>query len=406
MSLSACDYIESLRRRTVNSNDVVVSIDDHMLYRKDIERMVPPGTSYSDSIAIVNDFVKSWATDILMYRNAKRNVKNEDEIRRLLEDYERTITIHYYRQNMVQEKVEMPTDVEAESFYHMHQSEFLLKEPAIRGVIVALPLANGRVVKLRRQMQNPEKNIADIEKFAMQNALVYSLFDEDWQLLSNVEASTGCKIKVKGTGYYEFMDTVSVNMVFISDYVPAGEPAPFQLIKEEAKLRLFQIRKMQFLRNIDDEIYEYALKHEDIKFNVTALPEIVDTVKQNLKEEDVTAVGSTLENEGNKKIQKVDVDNKSSKTDAKKSPLIPKSAASEQVVSDTKNSKSEIKHQHIDAVKPTANMQAGDSNTIVRSKATTNSKVAVTSEVVEKQSKVVSDTSKIKVKSSVTDTIR
>lgn len=276
--LDSCTFIDSLHRKVSGGSDAVVSIDNWHLYRRDIENLVPAGTSSEDSAAIVNDYIRGWATDVLMYRNARRNLKNEEEIKRLMDDYERTITIHYYRQNMVQEKVDMPTDAEAASYYEAHMSDFLLKEPAIRGMIVSVPVNCSRLSGIRRKMQKPEGNMAEIERFAMQNAVVYSLFDDEWQLQSVVEKSVGRTIKALKTGYVELSDSAAVDMIYISGFIPVGEPAPLQMVMEEARLRLFQIRKMQYLRDIDNEIYEYALSHGEIVFN---LPESAGSVPEN-----------------------------------------------------------------------------------------------------------------------------
>lgn len=267
VGLTSCDYIESLRRRVTVPTEVIASIGDEHLYRSEIELLVPPGTSKMDSIAIVEDYIRAWATDILMYRNARRNVKDEAEIQRLVEDYERTITIHYYRQNMVKEKVNMPTDDEAAEYWEAHKQEFVLSEPAVKGMVVSLPIGTNNIAALRRKMKNPEKNIAEIENFALRHAVVYSLFTDDWQLLSAIEKSTGRRLPVDNTGYFETTDSAAVNMIFISEFTASQQPAPLSMAMEDARLRLFQLRKMQYLRNMDDEIYEHALSHGEIKIN-------------------------------------------------------------------------------------------------------------------------------------------
>lgn len=266
--LGSCNYIDSLRRRASGSKDAIVSIGDEHLYRSDIAGLVPAGTSAADSIVIVDDYIRAWATDVLLYRNARRNVVNEEEIKRLMEDYRRSITIHYYRQNMVQERVEMPSDADAAEYYREHDTEFLLAEPAVRGMLVALPLNTGRMDVLRRKMKNPEKNIADIERFALQNAVVYSIFVDEWMPMSAVENSTGRRLSIERDGYFEIEDSSAVSMIYITDFIPAGQPAPQQMVIEDARLKLFQQRKMQYLRNMDDEIYEYALRHGEIVFNL------------------------------------------------------------------------------------------------------------------------------------------
>ena len=268
LAFSSCDHIEKLYQRlTASPSDAIVTIGDNHLYRYDIEQLVPAGTAPEDSAAIVDKYIRTWATDILMYRNAKRNVQNEDEIRRLLNDYERTITIHYYRQNMVRDKVGEPTDADAQKYWADHRPDFLLTEPVVKGIYLSLPLSTKNISSLRRQMKDPVRNIADIERFAHRNATMYSLFIDDWQYLSDIEKSTARSLPIKDKGFVEITDSASVNMIYITDYLPADSVTPLSIAMEDARIRLFQQRKMQYLRNIDNEIYQHAVSRGEIIFN-------------------------------------------------------------------------------------------------------------------------------------------
>ena len=265
--LTSCDYINKLRNHFVGASDAVVSIGEHHLYPRDLEGLVPENASTADSLAIIDDYIRTWATDILLYRNAQRNVVNEEEIRRLVDDYERTITIHYYRQNIVKEKIDVPSDDEAADYWLSHQQDFVLTQPAVKGIVVSLPKGTDNIAQLRRKMKNPEKNIADIERFALRHAIVYSLFDEELQFLSDIEKSTNRRLPVEEVGYFETTDSTSVNMVFITEFVPAGSTVPLSLAIDDARLRLYKERKMDYLKNMDSQIYQYALSHGEINFN-------------------------------------------------------------------------------------------------------------------------------------------
>ena len=157
---TSCSYIEQYIKEH-ESEGIIASIGNSHLYKEDIANLVPLGTNATDSIAIIDAYIQRWATNILIYDNAMRNVSNQAEINKMVEDYRRTITIHYYKQEMVNEKVKIPTDKETIEFYESNKNLFLLKHPIVKGALIKIP-NNVKTDKIEHKFKNL-KNIAEIE---------------------------------------------------------------------------------------------------------------------------------------------------------------------------------------------------------------------------------------------------
>ena len=100
----------------------------------------------------------------------------------MVDNYRRTLTVHYYKQDMVNEKVKMPTEEETIIFYNNNKKLFLLDQPVIKGALIKIP-NNIKSETIERKFKDINNNIEDIEKYALQYAKDYTLFTEYWKIL-------------------------------------------------------------------------------------------------------------------------------------------------------------------------------------------------------------------------------
>jgi hypothetical protein len=262
-TFSSCSYIEQYIKER-ESEGIIASVGDNFLYKEDIEHIVPQGTSSSDSALIVEAYIQRWATNILTLKNAERNVSNQQEINKMVEEYRQRLMIHNYQQEMVSEKVKLPTEIEAKQFYESNKELFLLEDAVIKGAIIKVP-NNIKTDNIQRKFKNLNENIADIEKYALQYAKDYVLFTEYWKPLNEIIDTKTSSLKITKPGYYEEKDSVNLLLLNITDYIQEGEIAPIEMVMEEVRSMLYDQEKMEYLKNFDNEIYDYAIKHNQIK---------------------------------------------------------------------------------------------------------------------------------------------
>lgn len=264
-TFSSCSYIEQYIKER-ESEGIIASVGDNFLYKEDIEHIVPQGTSSSDSALIVEAYIQRWATNILTLKNAERNVSNQQEINKMVEEYRQRLMIHNYQQEMVSEKVKLPTETEAKQFYESNKELFLLEDAVIKGAIIKVP-NNIKTDNIQRKFKNLNENIADIEKYALQYATDYVLFTEYWRLVGDVINTETSKLKINKIGYYEEKDSLHLMLINVTEYLPQGEVAPFEMIKEDVQTMLYNQHKMDYLNNFEKEMFEYGVRHNQIKIN-------------------------------------------------------------------------------------------------------------------------------------------
>lgn len=266
MLFTSCSYIEQYVKER-ESEGVIAIIGDNYLYKDEIKDIVPQGTNSADSALIVDAYIRRWATNILILDNAKRNISNQAEINKMVENYRRTLTIHYYKQDMVNEKIKMPTDEETIIFYNNNKELFLLDQPIIKGALIKIP-NNVKSETIERKFKDINNNIEDIEKYALQYAKDYTLFTEYWKPLNEVINFEKTNLKITKPGYYAERDSINLTLINVIEYINQGEVAPIEMIKEEVKSTLYNQQKKEYLDNFDDEIYDYAIKHNQIQLKI------------------------------------------------------------------------------------------------------------------------------------------
>lgn len=259
--LTSCSYIEKQIEQYEN-DDIVAIVEDKYLYKDDINNLVPQGTNSTDSAAIIESYIQRWATNALMLKNAERNVSNQVEINKMVEDYRQRLIIHNYQQEMVNQKIDIPTDEEALEFYNTHKESFILEDVIVKGASITLP-NNIKTDKIQNKFKKLNDNLEDIEKYALQYATDYVLFIENWMPINNViDEKT---INITKIGQYEHKDSLHTTFISITDYMNIGEIAPFEFIKEDVKHVLYDQQKMDYLNNFGKELYNYGIKHGQIK---------------------------------------------------------------------------------------------------------------------------------------------
>ena len=261
-TFTSCSYIEQYIKER-ESEGIIASVGDNFLYKEDIEHIVPQGTPSADSALIVDAYIQRWATNVLTLKNAERNVANQSEINKMVEEYRQRLMIHYYQQEMVTEKVKLPTETEAKQFYEANKELFLLEYAVIKGATIKVP-NNIKTENIQRKFKNLE-NIADIEKYALHYATKYELFTEYWQSVSDVINPETSKLKINKPGYYEEKDSLHLTLINVTEYVAPGEVAPFDMIKEDVQTMLYNQQKMDYLNNFEHEMFEYGVRHNQIK---------------------------------------------------------------------------------------------------------------------------------------------
>lgn len=239
----------------------LISYKDHELYKEELEKIVPEGLVAEDSIAYCNEYMENWINDALLYEIARNNISNDDEIRRLVEHYRRSLIVYQYQQQLMNEKV-LPdiTAEEIEDYYNRFSENFILKENIIAGLYVKVPIGAPSIDKLRQWYRDSTATaIEKIEKYSIQNAIDYNYFYDQWLPLEDLLDKVPYKVNneiafLHSHNCLEVRDSSFNYFLYIHKYKQVGDKAPFTYAYNTIMETLYNQKKMTFMQEFLKEL--------------------------------------------------------------------------------------------------------------------------------------------------------
>ncbi len=251
----------------------LIEVEGHFLYQDELAPVIPSGISTADSAALADAFIRNWATNVLLYENAKRNVANEAEIEQMVESYRKSITIHYYQQRLVAQRLGSVGDDEVAAFYEAHSTQFPLHDHLLRGVFLKVPNGAPDIDKVHRAFKklDDDKNIQKLEEYSVQHAANYDYFVDSWILLNDLAKKMPLdgidpKNLLANHTFYETSDSTYTYMLDIADYKLAGSTAPLEFVSERIRTMLNNQRKQEYIKQFEQSLYDDAVNSGQITF--------------------------------------------------------------------------------------------------------------------------------------------
>jgi hypothetical protein len=249
-------------------------VGSHILYREDLDAVIPIELTGADSAAIADNYIRKWATEMLVYENAERYLRNDKRINEKVESYKCGLMIYNYQQHYAEERLDEPSDEDVFAYYNQDSTKYVLDDAIIKGVMISVPVGIRNIEQLRKHIQKlSEKDIEYIEKFSYKNASSYDYFVDRWVKYADLKRkmplpSSAENVTHGGKNSYEIADSAFVYMLHISDYRAKGEVAPFDYVRETVKAALYKKEKREFLINFEKNIYDEAVKSGKVKIMV------------------------------------------------------------------------------------------------------------------------------------------
>jgi len=251
----------------------LLEVEGKFLYADELQKVIPPNISDSDSIDIAQSYIKKWVTDVLMYENAKRNITNKEEIDELVEGYRKSLTIHQYQQKMIEQRLpKEPSEEDLKAFYDQYSEQLVLKENIIKGLLLVIPEKAPKMANVRSWVQSGNtKSLESIEKYSIQNAISYDYFCDRWLPFSEILKKMPLQIEDPSTylashRFVEVSDSTQHYFLRIESYKNSGQVEPYEMAKDRISNILLNKQKADFMTKFEDELYNDAVKDETVNF--------------------------------------------------------------------------------------------------------------------------------------------
>ncbi|MDO4703722.1 peptidyl-prolyl cis-trans isomerase [Tannerella sp.] len=254
--------------------DILVQVEGLSLTRSEVEKVIPQGSTPADSLLMAENYIKKWITDILIYEVAEDNLGREEaEVNRLVEEYRRALLRHRYLEGMVHNKLSAEIqESEKRQYYDENTQKFTLDKHLIKGLFIKVPFDAPGLEDVRKWYKSEKlEAVENIEKYSIQNASMYDYFYDHWVDLDEALAKIPTRISnktqfLKTNKAFEFTDSTYCYFLNISEYLLAGNVAPYEYAQPQIEEVMINKRKVEFLRNFEEELYRDAVRKGSVIF--------------------------------------------------------------------------------------------------------------------------------------------
>lgn len=268
------------RTQTIKDIEVLAKVKDRSLTRDEVERIIPKGSSPADSLLIAESYVKKWVKDALVYEVALRNLSDEKaEIDQLVDDYRYSLLRYRYQERLIKEKLSANIrESDKINYYEEYQKKFTLDNGLIKGLFLKIPLDAPGLSDVKTWYKSSSlESLEKIEKYSVQNAIFYDYFYDKWVDIDDVVSNIPIHLSdarnfLRSNKSMDVSDSSYCYLLNIKEYLPAGTIAPYEYAEPRIVEMLLNQRKMNFLKNFEDELYEDAVKSGDVVFNTEENP--------------------------------------------------------------------------------------------------------------------------------------
>lgn len=243
------------------------------LYPSDLQGLIPSETSPEDSVRLVKSYVELWLKKQAVVNKAEFNLTEaQKNIQNLLEEYRTSLLTYQYEKQMVEQNLDtVLNDSDIDAYYSQRKQEFLLQDPIVKGVYFRIQRNNSRIKDFRTLSHSSgDLEYKKLVELGAQIADYTESFEENWLsfplLMQKIPGTVpDPKQFLQRYKYLEAEDDIYLHFVRIIDFKLPGDSAPLEYVKQEIRDVFLNKRKMDFLKQLEESIYNEAVIQNEVE---------------------------------------------------------------------------------------------------------------------------------------------
>jgi hypothetical protein len=241
-------------------SEIVASVNEENLYKKDIVASMPVFQSKEDSLAFVKDFVDSWVAERLLYAEAKIRISDTTNIVKKINDYRRQLYIHYYKESVV--FADIKNDVsreEIEEYYNKNLSEYVLATSYVKAHYMTM---DAKVTTYSDEFETLSRSKAEDKKLLKDYCLGTGrkvFFIEEWTEIRNFldlinYSGEFSEAELGNRNVLDYINGDLRYLVKIDEYRTKGDYLPLELAIPEITQIIVNKRKEDKLNQVKKDL--------------------------------------------------------------------------------------------------------------------------------------------------------
>lgn len=254
--------------------DALVKVNDRILTRNEVESLIPKGTTSADSLLLAESYIKKWVKDELVLKIAQRNLGSDKEIiDKLVDAYRRSLLRYRYQEKLIQEKLsDEIQESDVLTYYDTNKEKFVLDKNLIKGLFLKVPVDAPNLSEVKTWYKSGNvASLEKIEKYSIQNAAIYEYFFDKWVDFDEIRNNIPNQISnpesfLRTNKTLEVTDSSFCYLLNIRQVLLKGQVEPFEYAEPRIREILINQRKLDFIKEFEEELYNDALDGGDVIF--------------------------------------------------------------------------------------------------------------------------------------------
>ncbi|MFH6601893.1 peptidyl-prolyl cis-trans isomerase [Maribacter algicola] len=267
---TSCSYL----REEEKGRTAIARVGENYLYEEDLAHVLNGGLSKEDSASFVTNYINNWASKRLLLNKSRINLPEEKlaEFDALVENYRADLYTSAYKEALVAQGSDTAiTKAQLESFYEKEKENFKLKEKLVQIRFIELPKQFLNKETVIEKLKNfDEADVAYLDSIGVQFKKL-NFNDSIWIRASRViDEIPPLTLEnqdkyLKKSQFFELEDALGVYLAKITDVLQTNDIAPLSFIEPTIKQVLISRRKLDFIRKLETEIIDEAIKNKEFE---------------------------------------------------------------------------------------------------------------------------------------------
>ena len=252
----------------------IARVGDAYLFQEDLAPLITENMTKGDSASFAVNFINNWASKQLLLSKAKINLSEEKlaEYNALVDDYRTDLYTRVYKEALVSQATDTVISyAQLEEFYEKGKENFKLKERIARIRFVSLPkgfMDKDEVSKRLKRFKN--EDVRYLDSIGVQfnklnfNDSIWVRYTRIFEEIQPINIDNADKY-LKNSQFFELEDSIGVYLGKIEEIKDVNEIAPLSFIKPTIEQVLLSRRKMDYLRKLETELLDEAIKDKEFE---------------------------------------------------------------------------------------------------------------------------------------------
>jgi hypothetical protein len=263
----SCNYLKPEQK-----SQSIARVGKNYLYKSDIAKLVPAGTSKEDSLLLVRDFIDRWASQKLLIEAAERNLSDvkKREYNALIKQYKIDLYTSAYMEEVVKNTVDtLVTEDELKKYYDENKENFKANGTLVRLRYVNLSRENPRFETIKNKFFTYSKKDKKFwDTYALQSKS-FAMNDSVWVDMSQVYAKLPVITPenrdelIRPGKKMQIQDNNDTYLIKVRSVLDKNQVLPFEYCKPTLKEVLLNKRKLELIKKFEKDITNDAIKNSD-----------------------------------------------------------------------------------------------------------------------------------------------